>query len=90
MLPWTGGAGDVRDVLPWSGDGWRCCECGRAGRLEVDHIQPLHRGGAPYALENLQALCAFPCHGAKTRRENTLPTPGRDAWRELVARMVAP
>ena len=21
-------------------DGWRCVKCGRAGRLEVDHIKP--------------------------------------------------
>ena len=23
-------------------DGWRCVQCGRAGRLEADHIIPLH------------------------------------------------
>ena len=28
-------------------DGWRCVQCGRAGRLEVDHITPLDRGGPP-------------------------------------------
>ena len=27
-------------------DNWRCRPCGRRGRLQVDHIQPLHRGGA--------------------------------------------
>ena len=27
-------------------DGWRCRVCGRAGRLECDHVVPLHRGGA--------------------------------------------
>ena len=38
-------------------DGWRCVQCGKAGRLEVDHIKPLHEGGASFALDNLQALC---------------------------------
>ena len=42
-------------------DGWRCVECGRAGRLEVDHVQPLHKGGDPWALDNLQSLCRR-CH----------------------------
>ena len=63
--------------------GWRCQSCGKAGRLEADHIQPLEVGGAPYDPANGQALC-IPCHIAKTRRENENPDPGRDAWRELI------
>ena len=47
---------------------WRCAKCGRYGN-EVDHIQPLDRGGDPWALENLQCLCRG-CHIAKTRAEN--------------------
>ena len=31
--------------------------CGRAGRFEAGHIVLLEWGGAPYALDNLQALC---------------------------------
>ena len=58
-------------------DGYRCRECGRAGRLEVDHVLPLKRGGDPYALGNLQALCRA-CHIRKTSRENTRP--GRLPW----------
>jgi 5-methylcytosine-specific restriction protein A len=36
---------------------------------EVDHIVPLHRGGARLALANLMSLC-HDCHAAKTAREN--------------------
>ena len=50
-------------------DRWRCQACGRAGRLEVDHITPLDDGGAPYEPANLQVLCRI-CHFAKTKREN--------------------
>ena len=42
-------------------DGYRCRSCGKAGVLQVDHIQPLHVGGEPYGLENLQSLCVE-CH----------------------------
>ena len=46
-------------------DGWRCVQCGKAGRLEVDHIKGLEEGGAPYDLDNLQTL-SRDCHWAKT------------------------
>ena len=70
-------------------DGWRCVECGRAGRLEVDHVVPLKRGGDQLALDNLQALCRA-CHIEKTRRENRRPpTPAEAAWRRLVAEMLS-
>lgn len=65
-------------------DGYRCRFCGRAGRLECDHVQPLHMGGLPYELDNLQALCRG-CHIAKTRQENRRDDPARDAWERLVA-----
>ena len=58
-------------------DKYRCRACKRAGRLEVDHVRSLKRGGDPYALGNLQALCRT-CHCAKTARENTRP--GRLPW----------
>ena len=65
-------------------DGYRCRCCGRAGRLEVDHIRPLHKGGDPWSLDNLQTL-ARGCHIAKTRRENQrTPTPAERAWASLV------
>ena len=68
-------------------DNYRCTECGRAGRLEVDHTVPLQRGGDPWALDNLQTLCRG-CHLTKTRRENRRePTPAEQAWRELVNEM---
>ena len=66
-------------------DGWRCRQCGRAGRLEVDHLVALKRGGDPWVPNNLQALCRA-CHIEKTRWENRRPlTPDELAWRALVA-----
>ena len=35
----------------------RCAICGRAGRLEVDHLIPMFDGGETWAIANLQALC---------------------------------
>ena len=61
--------------------------CGKAGRLEVDHVVPLHRGGDAYGMANLQALCVG-CHVAKSRRENPRRRPvsaERIAWGRVVA-----
>ena len=63
-------------------DGYRCTECGQAGRLEVDHITPLQRepGQNPYDINGLQALCRD-CHIEKTRRENRRPlTAEEEKW----------
>ena len=68
-------------------DGWRCCTCGKAGRLECDHIVPLHRGGNPYDPANLQTLCVG-CHVAKSRAERERPDPGREAWLALIAEII--
>ena len=69
-------------------DGWRCCECGLAGRLECEHIIPMGRGGAPFALDNLQTLCRG-CHVAKTRKENRREwTPDELAWQRYVEELV--
>ena len=69
-------------------DGWRCRACGRRGRLEVDHVEPLHRGGDPWDPSNLQALCRG-CHVAKTRAENVRPVPPEVArWRARVAELL--
>ena len=62
-------------------DGYRCRLCGRPGRLEADHIQPLDKGGAAWDPDNMQALCR-PCHFAKTRAERRPPPdPERELWR---------
>ncbi|MDE2901758.1 MAG: HNH endonuclease signature motif containing protein, partial [Chloroflexota bacterium] len=53
-------------------DGYKCRSCGRMGRLEVDHVRPLNKGGDAWDLGNLQTLCRG-CHIAKTRRENERP-----------------
>ena len=70
--------------------GYRCRKCGGAGRLECDHIRPLHRGGDPWAMDNLQALCRG-CHIAKTRAERLArqETPLRRAWRALVEELAS-
>ena len=70
-------------------DGWRCVSCGRAGRLECDHIVPMQRepGQDPYDMNGLQSLCRA-CHVEKTRRENRRPpTEAETAWRALVAEL---
>ena len=69
-------------------DGWWCRRCGRAGRMEVDHVRPLRAGGDPWDLANLQTLCRG-CHVDKTAGENRRPrTPAEAAWRELVRAML--
>ena len=40
---------------------WRCERCTAPGRLEVHHIEPLHKGGEPFDMTNLQVLCRN-CH----------------------------
>ena len=61
--------------------------CGRAGRLECDHVVAMQREPSqdPYNPHGLQSLCRS-CHIEKTRRENRRPlTPAETAWRALVA-----
>lgn len=41
--------------------GYRCQDCGRAGRLECHHVQPVHLGGSLYDLDNVRPLCRD-CH----------------------------
>jgi 5-methylcytosine-specific restriction endonuclease McrA len=45
-----------------------CAGCDNALAVDVDHVTPLAKGGAPYDRTNVQGLCP-PCHSAKTRRE---------------------
>ena len=47
-------------------DGFKCVKCGAAGdeaRLEIDHINPVSKGG-PSTEKNLQTLC-FNCNRGK-------------------------
>ena len=75
-------------------DGYRCRCCGRAGRLECDHIVPLDRDPDqdPFDPANCQTL-ARGCHIAKTRREGAERerrrpvAPAVAAWNALVAEM---
>ena len=62
-------------------DGFRCRSCGRAGRLECDHVVPVVQGGDWWGVEGLQALCRG-CHIAKSRRDLEGPNPERDQWKE--------
>ena len=66
-------------------DGYRCVRCGGAGRLECDHVIPLHQNGELYEIGNLQALCRG-CHIAKTRGENArrVVAPERARWQALI------
>lgn len=68
-------------------DGFACVQCGRRGRLEVDHIEPVRsRPDLSYELGNLQALCPS-CHARKTRIEcgHKPASPERLKWRESVS-----
>ena len=65
-------------------DGWRCVLCGKAGRLEVDHVKPVKDGGDWWDPAGLQTLCR-PCHFSKTAGENARPASGDvAAWREFL------
>lgn len=63
-------------------DQYRCRKCGKAGRLECDHIRPIAQGGAVYDMENLQTLCRG-CHIEKTRNERN-GTRTRSDWEKRV------
>ena len=67
-------------------DNWRCVQCAKRGRLEVDHIKSMNTGGAVYELSNLQTLCRA-CHFEKTAKENKLDAEGPEQaeWRAYVA-----
>jgi 5-methylcytosine-specific restriction enzyme A len=68
-------------------DGYKCQSCGKAGRLEVDHVQPVRtHPERAYDPENLKSLCPA-CHTRKTRVECGHPekSPARSAWDSAVA-----
>ena len=60
-------------------DGYRCRNCGKAGRLEVDHIVPLEKKGAAYDLANLRTLCRS-CHIKITYESRPYPVQGKTDW----------
>ena len=71
-------------------DGYRCCECGRPGALECDHVTPLQRepGQDPWDMNGLQTICRG-CHLEKTARENARELgPRAVAWRALVSEVI--
>ena len=62
--------------------GWRCEDCGKAGRLELHHPKPLKNGGAALDDKNAKILCRA-CHIQHHKRP---PTPESLAWDALVSR----
>ncbi len=71
-------------------DGYRCTSCGKAGRLECDHVTPLERepGQDPYDLNGLQTLCRS-CHIAKSKGEaRRTPTHEELVWRAMIEEMM--
>ena len=65
-------------------DGWRCRNCGGAGRLEGHHEPPLRKGADPYDVSGIKTLCRE-CHIERHRPDDM--TPGRADWRRFVARI---
>ena len=64
--------------------GWRCKICHKAGKMELDHVQPVAKGGKWWVESNLQVLCRS-CHFLKTGDENRLNSEEKDAWADIVA-----
>jgi hypothetical protein len=50
-------------------DGYKCAICGKEGKITIDHIVPISKGGTN-AIENLQPLCRH-CNASKG---NTMKT----------------
>ena len=65
-------------------DGRRCMDCGKAGMLEVHHVQPLHFGGAALELSNLRSLCKK-CHF----RQHSAPLSSEmEAWQAFLSSVI--
>ena len=78
--------GKVRRTV-FQRDGWRCVQCGKAGRLECDHVTPLsvEPGQNPYDPAGLQTLCRD-CHLRKTVDENRPAlSPEEQEWADFEA-----
>lgn len=61
--------------------GYICYDCGLPGADEVDHIIPIHLGGAKRDPANLGAIHKEPCHADKSKRENAERRAARAAAR---------
>jgi len=67
---WRGGDPGRPHIPNWlrravyAADGRRCCYCGYAGSLQLDHVRPWSRGGRS-SLWNLMTLCE-PCNLVKS------------------------
>ena len=49
-------------------DGWRCSECGKAGRLECHHVEKITSARLWFDNDNLATICRG-CHIEKSRQE---------------------
>ena len=67
-----------------SRDGYRCCRCGRPGRLEAHHEPPLRAGGDPYDVDGVTTLCRS-CHISHHRRDDMAPD--RAAWLDYLSEL---
>ena len=72
-------------MMVFNRDDWRCVSCGRAGRLECDHVLPLQDGGTD-DLENLRTPCRD-CHititAARNKRHHVK---GQRDWERAMAK----
>ena len=76
-----GGAWEYLRRKTFERDGYRCRQCGKAGRLECDHIQAIVNGGAAWDESNLQTLCRA-CHMEKTKTDLRYEGADQRAWRQ--------
>ena len=67
--------------------GWRCEDCGRAGRLELHHVIEVADGGTDHP-DNLKVLCKG-CHMAAHGRKPDGLAAARRQWRAEIARRLA-
>ena len=65
--------------------GYRCSECGKAGRLEVHHHHALDSGGDGLAQDNLTAMCRS-CHIERHRNSPAVHVQGQAGVESLLWR----
>ena len=61
-------------------DRWRCTKCESPVGLEMHHLVPLDKGGAPLALDNVRMQCRD-CHVDSHR---AIRDPERSKWLKLL------